>query len=314
MPATRYRLNCVIMHAVKLIRILILISIGCVLLTPLSCKRADRGREDRLRILVTVAPVYSFTVNVAGNAAAVDYLLPSGAGPHEYSLSPGDAKKIEDAGVIVINGAGLEPWLAKSVVPLSEARRDGTSTGSLIIDSSRGIELIDNDPHTWLSPLNAVSQVKNIMDGLVAADPGNAAVYRKNAVSYIARLTELDREIRASASKWGSREFVSYHPAFAYFAREYGLIQAGVIQESHEAMPSPSHIADIMQVIKDHDIRSIFTEPRASARMVNSIAHDLDIKVYSLDTLESGGFSAQWYEDKMIANLSVLNAALRGGK
>ncbi|MBI5409925.1 MAG: zinc ABC transporter substrate-binding protein [Nitrospirae bacterium] len=264
------------------------------------------ARDDKLRVLTTIAPLYSLTKNVTGDAAHVENLLPSGAGPHEYSLSPEDVMKIAQARVLIKNGVGLETWLDK----LMAEQLAHAAEKPLIVDSSPAVEVIDNDPHIWLSPKNAVIQVKNIRDALVRADAGNKEVYTKNADKYIKHLEALDKEISGEVGSWKKREFVSFHSAFRYLARDYGLKQAAVIQEFPEKEPTPKHIADVINTIREKDIKVIFSEPRVSHKIVEAIARDLRLNVYSLDTLETGALYPEWYEVRMRANLEVLKMAL----
>jgi zinc/manganese transport system substrate-binding protein len=286
-----------------------------------SCQQAGHGPDGRsgdtvsqpssekLRVLTTIAPIYCFTKNVAGDAAFVENLLPPGAEPHEYSLSPQDAIKAAEAQVIIKNGVNLETWLNKLLFSAGEMSGSAEQK-PVVADTSRGVELIDNDPHIWLSPKNALVQVKNIMDVLIKADPENSSAYKENARQYIKRLEALDREMSGTINTFKRKGFVSFHSAFIYFARDYGLKQVAVIQETPEAEPSPAHIVSVMNTIKAEGIRSIFSEPGITHKIVGSIAKDLDLRVYSLDTLETGTFSREWYEERMRANLSVLKEAL----
>ncbi len=265
--------------------------------------------SEKLRILTTIAPLYSFTKNIAGDAADVENLLPSGAGPHDFSLSPLDAKKVTDAHVLVINGVSLESWLDK-VIDFADAHK--TVEGKLIIvDTSKGVGVMHKDPHIWLSPLNAIIQVRNISNALIKADPRNSDIYAANAEAYIIRLSNLDREISDEIKTWGKKEFVAFHSAFGYFARDYGLHQAAVVQETPETEPSPRHIASVIKTIKSKGIKSIFTETQASHKIISSLATDLGLKVFSLDTLEKGSPGIEWYEERMRANVAVLKEALK---
>jgi zinc transport system substrate-binding protein len=286
--------------------------LGVFILIPLllSASACDRNKEqsgEKLRVLTTIAPLYSFTRNIAGNAAVVENLLPHGAGPHDYTLNPKDAKKIEDAGLIIKNGVGLEAWLDRRMSAEGEFTKAGRA---LVADSSRGVELVHNDPHIWLSLRNAVIQTRNIRDALAAADPVNRKIYIKNADAYIARLEVLDRYIREAFRSLKKREFVAFHSAFVYFARDYGLKQSAVIQENPEAEPSPRHLADVIRIIKAGNINSVFSEYGARHRIVETLAGDLNLKVYSLDTLESGTLSTEWYEERMRYNVHLIKKAL----
>ncbi|MBI5097887.1 MAG: zinc ABC transporter substrate-binding protein [Nitrospirae bacterium] len=266
--------------------------------------------DKKIRVITTIAPLYSFTKNVAGDYADVENLLPSGAGPHEYSLSPEDVIKISKAQVLIENGVGLEKWLDK-LVAQGDVHNESAGVGKQIVaDSSSGINIISNDPHIWLSPRNAVIQVKNIRDALIKADPANAGYYTKNAEAYIKRLERLDRGIMEITGSLKRKEFVSLHSAFLYFARDYGLRQAAVIQEFPETEPTPRHITDVMNAIRTNNIRVIFSEPGVPQKVVETLAKDLNLQVYNLDTLETGAFYPEWYEAMMRANLEVLKMAM----
>lgn len=277
-------------------------------LTLFACKQTappKAGNDNRLKVVTTIAPLYSFTKNIAGDAVILENLLPSGVGPHEYSLSPDDARKIADADILIKNGVGLEEWMNKLIDSTNEFRTD--SKKLVIVDTSEGVDIIDNDPHIWLSLRNAVLQVKNIEASLVEADPGNADAYIKNAADYIKLLEDLDKEITECVDKWNKQELITFHSAFSYFAKDYALKQSAVIEGSPEAKPSPTHIAEIMDKIKESGTRVIFSEPDASHKIMDSISDDMGLKVYSLDTLGTGELSPGWYISRMRVNLETLN-------
>jgi zinc/manganese transport system substrate-binding protein len=269
-----------------------------------------KPKNKKIRVITTIAPLYSFAKNVAGDYADVENLLPSGAGPHEYSLSPENVMKVSKAHVLIENGVGLEKWLDKLVLQENFHSESAGVAKQIVADSSSGINIISNNPHIWLSPKNAFIQVNNIMDALVRADPVNAEHYTKNADAYIKRLEHLDREITEITGSLKRKEFVSLHSAFLYFARDYGLRQAAVIQEFPETEPTPRHITDVMNVIKTNNIRVIFSEPGVPHKVVETLAKDLNLQVYSLDTLETGAFYPEWYEERMRANLEVLKMSM----
>ena len=274
-----------------------------------ACEPASDQSDGRLTILTTIPPLYSFTKNIAGDIANVENLLPNGAGPHDYAFGPADIKKVTKARIIIKNGLGLETWLDRLLV---SAEENAAAVGHdlFIVDSSSGIEVKDNDPHIWLSPAKAVAQVKNIRDALIRIDTVNAEVYSRNASVYINRLQSLNNEINLAVSTFKRREFVALHSAFTYFADDYGLKQAAVIQGSPDITSSPTRIAEVINLIRERDIKAIFSEPGSSHNIVNSIADDLGLEVHALDTLEAGSLSKDWYENKMRANLEVLRAAL----
>ncbi len=265
---------------------------------------ADNSVEDdgRLRIITTIPPLYSFAKNIVGELAYVENLLPSGAGPHDYAFKPGDIKRLADADVLIKNGLGLESWLGG----LMGFAGDGLK----VIDSSKGVTAINDDPHIWLSPKNAGLQVINITEALIKADPENAAAYRKNSDDYIKKLDLLNDEIDDQVARWSKRDFVSYHSAFLYFTRDYRLRHTGVIKESPEKEPTPADLADIIDKINEAGIKAIFADLGPIPEVVKMLAKDLGLKVYRLDTMEAGELSAEAYEESMRANLLVMQMAL----
>ena len=273
--------------------------------SPPFSKGGIRGFADekKLKILTTIAPLYSFTKNITGDLADVDNLLPPGAGPHEYSFSPSDIKRLTKAHMLIKNGLDLETWLDKAVTSFN-------IKDLIIVDTSAGADAIDSNPHIWLSPKHAIVQVMNIRKALIEADPGRKELYINNADSYIKRLEKLDRDIKEEVKKWGRKEFVSFHPAFLYFAGDYGLRQVAVIQESPEKEPSPKHVANVMKTIREKGVQFIFSEILSSPKIVDTIAKDLNLQVYKLDTLETGTLSPEWYEERIRKNLAVFKKAL----
>ncbi len=306
---------CGIILSVTAIRNVIIAAVICLGMGLQACQNPAPRTDTKLRVLTTIAPLYSFTKNVAGDTAHVENLLPSGAGPHEYSFSPADVRKAAKADLLVKNGVNLESWMQKLTTAAEEVRASsGLEKGDLyIVDTSEGVEILGMDPHIWLSPKNAVLQVNNIKDALIMVDPDNSELYRRNAEGYIQRLNKLDREIRDEISSWKMRQFISFHSAFQYFAGDYGLEQVAVIQQTPETEPSPRHIAHVIETVRSKGIPSIFTEPGTSHKIVTSLAEDLKLKVYSLDTLETGLLSGEWYEEKMRENMAVLKRALNRG-
>ena len=270
-------------------------------------------------IVTSFLPMTIFTQNIAGDVAEVVNLLPLGTGPHEYSLTPSDIQKISKADVLIINGVGLEDWILDAV---TGADNDDLET----VVASEGIKLIesshsskqeneesiteDHDPHIWLSPKNAVTQVKNIAAALIRIDSKNAEVYKQNRDQYIQKLEELDKEISVKLSNVKNKDFVSFHSAFTYFAKDYNLNQVAVIEEFPGKEPSAAYIAEIETQIQDLGIKAIFSEPQFSPRIVEILASDLNLKIYELDPIATGKTTNDYYEIIMNQNADNLVNAL----
>ena len=223
-----------------------------------ACNDADKSAKQ-FKVLTTFMPISLFTKAVAGNCAEVQALIPVNSGPHDFQAKPADLNALRQAKVLVKNGLGMEGFLGKLIA--SADNKD-----LLVIDSSRGIITLDSpaeeghaeeahsshshsnhgevNPHIWLDPLRAVSQVENIRDGLVKADPSCAASYRRNAATYITKLQTLNAEISNQLNPYQGKTFVAFHDFAPYFANRYKL-KADFLVDVPELNPSP---ADLMRV------------------------------------------------------------------
>ena len=148
------------------------------------------GAAEPLRVLTSFLPMEIFTRNVVGDTPGVivESMLPASMGcPHDYALTPGDMKKIASADLFIANGLGMEDFLGE---PVRRANRKirivETSAAVLPIRDAHGHG--DVNPHAWVSPRNAILQVREIEKALSSAKPAGAASFRRNAVG---RLLEL---------------------------------------------------------------------------------------------------------------------------
>jgi zinc transport system substrate-binding protein len=283
---------------------------------------------ERLHIVTSFFPIYSWTKSIAGDRATVENLLPPRAEPHEYAFTPGDARKLARADLIVINGLGLESWVPKFLRNAPEAAKKIVTTTAgleeqLLYGAHHHHHGHDHDhdhgahaeeqpnEHVWLDPTLAAHGVSNILAALRRADPANANFYASNAQAYVARLHQLDSDIRAQLAGVTNRAIVTYHDAFPYFVERYGLEIAGVVEETPEVNPTPKYLARLGRTIRERGIGVIFIPPGADTRLARRIAADLRVKLVELDTLESGPLAASAYEERMRYNAAALQQNLK---
>ncbi|MBU2604129.1 MAG: metal ABC transporter substrate-binding protein [Actinobacteria bacterium] len=297
----------------------------------------DRSPADQRLLVVTSVPIiYTLAANVAGDSVRLENILPPGASPHQVSFTPAQARLVADADLVLVNGAGLEPWVDDLVaasgntevrvvavtkgveflqpgepIPLPSAGPDngddhgGTPEGDHD-DAPDGV-----DPHVWLDVANARLMVGVIADELAKVDPQGAADYRTRAAAYDARLAELDLEIGAALSDLPNRHFVSFHSAFLYYARAYGLEQAAVIAESPGKEPPPQYLAALVEKVRELGVRAVFSEPQFSPRAAEALAREAGIEVFEVDP-EGSSLSPAMYEELMRDNTATFVRALGG--
>lgn len=304
----------------KVSRVVALSILLLAMLFLVGCSKSNRvfhagmaeKETGKLKVVTTFAPLYSFTANVAGDAAVVENLVPIGASIHSFQAKPSDIKKIAQADILIINGIGLEEFLNDIV-------KGAANTGLTIVDTSKSINILGSqdedehqygDPHIWLSPKNAIKQVETIRGALIKADPKNAEVYSKNAKAYIERLKRLDADISKELASAKKEKYFVFHNAYQYFERQYGIKSVGSIEEFPGKEPSPRQMARIIDYIKGHDARIVFTEPQFSPKVIDVLKQDYNIYIGVLDPIGQE-LSRGGYEKNMRQNLASLMKAFK---
>jgi zinc/manganese transport system substrate-binding protein len=265
-----------------------------------ACAPAPAPGGKGLQVVTTILPITLFTRAVAGNCAEVTALVPPGSTPHDVQASPASLLSLRRARVLVKNGLDMESFLEPLV-------RSAQNPQLLVIDSSRGVATLTGDehddghadghtdghahgsvnPHIWLDPLRAEQQVNTIRDGLVQADPGCAATYRRNAATTTASLRALHAEIDGQLRPYRGRSFVAFHDVAPYFAQRYGL-RATFLVDVPEQNPSPQDLQRVAQEVQRSQLRALLSEPQEGRRSFNALAEDLGVRISVFDPLERG--------------------------
>jgi ABC-type Zn uptake system ZnuABC Zn-binding protein ZnuA len=262
-----------------------------------------------LPVAASILPLADFAREVGGAGVAVQALVPPGASPHTYEPTPSQLRLLSRARLLVLNGVGLEFWADKTIAATQ-------NPDLVVVRTAAGLPLLGGDadepggnPHVWLSPRGAMHQVEAIRDALVRVDPAGAAAYRTNAERYLTRLRALDGEIRAAVAGFRTHSFIAFHAAWAYFARDYGLVQAAVIERSPGREPSPAEVAAVIRTAKAIGAKAIFAEPEFSPKAAQVIAAESGAKVLLLYDL--GRPPSYGYIETMRYDLAQMREALR---
>ncbi|NLM46435.1 MAG: zinc ABC transporter substrate-binding protein, partial [Firmicutes bacterium] len=167
------------------------------------------------------------------------------------------------------------------------------------------------NPHVWLSVANYMDYVENIAAGLMAADPGNAKLYKQNLAQYTDRLKALQSKMHEQLRGIKERRIITFHEAFPYFAKEFGLEIAAVIAQEPGTETSPEEIARIIDTVRKTGCQALFAEPQYSSAVAETIARETGAKVYTLDPVVTGEYRKDAYEAAMEKNLATLLEALQ---
>lgn len=239
----------------------------------------------KIGVVVTIGPQEEFAKRVGGDKVNVTVMVPSGADPHTYEPLPNQMKQVEDADLYFQVGSDIEfeqTWMEKLAAMNPQME---------VVNTSEGIELIPNtaedeegsDPHVWVSPRNAKIMVENMYESLVEIDPQNKDYYTKNKDEYIKQLDELDENITQILSEKNNTKILVYHPAWAYFCRDYDLQQISIEAEGKE--PTAQDIANLIDQAKNENISVIFVSPEFSSSNAKVIADEIGGKVVVVDPL-----------------------------
>ncbi len=271
---------------------------------------AGRKPENvRFRVVTSFYPMYIMTLNITNgvDGVQVDNMAGQQTGClHDYQLQSKDMKNIEQADMFVINGAGMESFMAKVTAQLPNL---------CVVNSSEGIPLLEEDgeanPHIWVSITNYIQQVNNISQGFMKADPQHAQEYRKNAQTYMAKLTILRAKMHKELDGLPHRDIITFHEAFPYFAQEFNLKIAKVINREPDSQPSAKELAETIRLIRGINVKAVFAEPQYPSSAANVVAKETGVTVYSLDPSVTGENDLNAYLNAMEQNLKVLKEALK---
>jgi zinc transport system substrate-binding protein len=321
---------------------LILIAIFAIMLLSLSTINAQVNENENnetnqqfkekkvIKVVASFYPFYEIAKEIGGNNTIVTSVIPFGAEPHDWEISPQQIPEITEADMIIYNGIGFDTWLGKE-----EQFRN-----SLLVDVSKDLELIGNkqqqesknleqneenehdehisvyDPHIWLDPILVKNISKTISNALIKLDPTNTDSYKQNTNNLIQKLDSLDSLIKKSLANCELKDFITFHESFHYFANRYGLTQHSIQSLSPEGEILPQQITKIIALAKSLGIDTIYSEELADPRISQTLASEIpNGKVLLLSPIEGINQEEQekniGYIDKMYMNLENLRQGLK---
>lgn len=263
----------------------------------------------KVNAIVSILPQETFLKKVGGEHVKVTVMVPPGSEPHSYEPKPSQMKELANANVYFSIGVEFEnAWLPKF---------QDQNKKMVIVDSTKGIKRVsmqdhlfheeghdhevheeDNheehghedhhhdglDPHVWLSAGNVAVIAKNMAAELVKLDPAHQKDYEKNLQMFLDEIKKMDGQIHALLDPLPKpRMFMVFHPAWGYFANEYGLTQMAIEIEGKE--PKPQELVELLKEAKEEKVHAIFTAPEFSDKAAKLLANELHIPVVSVSPL-----------------------------
>lgn len=251
---------------------------------------AQKSSGPVLKVLATFFPLQDWAAAVGGDKANVSLLVPVSIDVHEFEPSPAAIQAISEANILVLNGAGLEPWAMDAIAAASNPHL-------IVVDCSKGVNLIKIppqfqvgnrtiDPHIWNDPVDAIAMVKNILAGFIQAAPSDTSYFSANVLAYENSLQVLNQEfVDLASSQLATRSFVTFHTAWGYLAQRYNLTQIPVFGPFQEE-PTAADIQNVVNVINQNKLCYVGYESLENPAIPQAIATETHATLVPMDPNE----------------------------
>ena len=272
--------------------------------------------DSALDVVTTTTVLSDMVQQVGGSHVRATSLVPRGGDVHTFEPRPGDVKTVSRAKLLVMNGLGLDDWLEDTITTASAA-------GTPVVKLAEGltdVELLPGEdpgaknPHLFMDVTYAEGYVDEIAAALQRVDPANRADYAGAAGAYKSRLAALDASVRQKIATIpdANRKIVTFHDAFPYYAREYGITIVGVAVAAPGQDPTAGYTARLIDEIKASGVKAIFAESQFPTRLVDQLAAETGATVVAnLYDDSVGDPPADSYEGIITWDTDQLVAALR---
>ena len=275
--------------------LLLLASTGVALVLAGCGASSGPSSAGAVTVVATTTQLGDFVRAVGGERVDVVQVLQPNSDPHEYEPRPDDVTALLHAPLVFESGDGLDAWMGKVVAAAGGDPR-------VITLADANVTRLPQDPHWWHDPRNVEAAIPVIRAALARANPPAAAVYARNARSYVRRVKRLDAGIAACMRRvpTAQRRLVTDHDAFGYFARRYGIDVVGTVipSQTTQAQPSAGDLAQLVRTIRREHVHAIFPESSVNAKLARAIADETgasaDETLYG-DTLGPAGSDGATY-------------------
>ena len=269
-----------------------------------GCRKKGFGKdtEGKVKVVATIYPMYDFVKQIGGDLVAVNMMVPAGTEPHAWEPSTRDMMDLEEADLVVYNGAGMEPWMvdilgsvqnkdlvkleASKDVPLLRVDHEADEHEAGHEEDHEGHHHGEFDPHVWLSPNNAKLEMRAIADALIAIDPEHTEVYEQNYQAAAAECDKLAEEYHTALAPYEGRYIVVAHEAYGYLCRDFNLNQIGIEGVSADQEPDAARMREIIDMVGEYDIHCIFFEELVDPKVANTIAEETGCQTAALSPLD----------------------------
>jgi zinc transport system substrate-binding protein len=243
------------------------------------------SKNNGLKIAATIFPVYDIARNIVGDKIQVVQVVPPGASPHTFEVTPQTALELQGVKAIFKIGNGLDDWI-------DGAAQSGSPDAPIFMLSNRINlrEFSDGsvDPHYWLDLNNAQIIARNIFEDILKIDPTNKDYYQKNLDEYLNELQIADKKISTTLADVSQKNIATFHDAWYYFAQRYGLNVITAFEPFPGKEPTPQYLSGFINDIKKYNLKVVFIEPQFSAQSLYQIAKDQGVNLVLINPADGG--------------------------
>lgn len=244
-----------------------------------------KSGSDKKTIFVTITPMQSIIEEITAGDFDIEVIVPKGASPETFEPTPKQVTSFSDAELIFSTG----------LVDFEQSLIERISGDAEVVNLSNGIELIAGscshgnhkhkhgvDPHIWTSPRALRTMVTNAHKAIMAHYP-DSVKYTEATGRLLERIDALDTYCATRIKAEGVEAMMIYHPAYTYYARDYGIEQIAIEHDGKE--PSLRQTTALIEKAKEHGVKAILRQPQYSEDKVRAIANDAGAEIITTDPL-----------------------------
>jgi len=297
----------------KILILLVLVGVGLYLVVAYTggAKKDTITSHKKFKAVTTFTVIADIARNVAGDAAIVESITKPGAEIHDYAPTPKDIIRAKGADVIFWNGMNLERWFERFLQDIKNVPSIVVSEGVEPMSIYEGPYTDKPNPHAWMSTEVALIYIDNIRKAFVELDPGNKAIYNKNARNY-------SNEVRAIRSKLiktlsdipkNQRYLVTSEGAFSYLAKDLDMQEVYLWPMNADQQGTPQQVRKVIDKVRKHHIPVVFSESTISDKPAKQVASETDAiygGVLYVDSLSEKGGKVPTYLDLLKVTTSTI--------
>ena len=265
--------------------------------TGASGAASAAASSDQINVTVSILPEKYFVERIGGDYVNVNVMVGPGDSPHTYEPKSDQMTALSQASAYFSIGVDFEDaWMERiaaanpdmQIVDVSANLEKMPMTAHHHHEGEESSEAEEEeegglDPHVWTSPENAKVIAQSIYETLAAIAPAHEADFQTNLDSFTADIDQLEVDINANLAGVTSKKFIVFHPAWGYFARDFGLEQIAI--EIGGSEPSAQELAGIIDEAKEENVKVIFGSPQFSTKTAEYIAEEINGQVVLIDPL-----------------------------